>query len=75
MPFMQYGDISAPPTYQFSPQKDITTYELAQLTPLLIAAWKDENFSTIVNNKKLASSWTPKIEELTDDLKRHFCLG
>lgn len=60
--------------YAFDPQEDITAYELAQLLPLLTVAWKDLSVYPIIGAKLIPPNRNHYIEELPDNLRRHFRL-
>jgi len=59
-------------TYTFQPKDDITAYEIAQLLPVLIAAWRDAPDGYAISRKEIPSSWAANVESLSESLQRHF---
>jgi hypothetical protein len=66
------------PKYCFQPKSDIKAYQVAQIIPLLIAAWKNESkLDNILLGKKIPSSLTARLETLfqfDESLRDHFPL-
>lgn len=61
------------PKYKYEAQGDITTHEVAELLPYLIAEWKDANGpTTIMTNKEISSDLFLRISREKPHLKRHF---
>lgn len=61
--------------YTFEPKEDITPYEVAQLLPLLIDAWKALNSYELISSKEIPSTSAlyKKISKFPEDgLGRHF---
>jgi hypothetical protein len=55
----------------FKPQEDITAYEIAQLLPVLVAAWKSAPDVYEVKRGVIPPS-AIDIEGLSEPLRRHF---
>ncbi|MBD1909174.1 MULTISPECIES: hypothetical protein [unclassified Leptolyngbya] len=64
-----------PQKYRFAPTDKITAHELAQLLPLLAAAWQDVDVDMLMSRGELPEWANPKIEALPDHLRRHFVQG
>ena len=58
--------------YFFEPQEDISAYELAQLLPVLRAAWRDLDVYQVMNSRPIPSWMKAKIDGLPENLRRHF---
>jgi hypothetical protein len=57
------------PVYIFDPQEDITAYEIAQLLPVFVYAWRN---ALNVNEIKGRVIPFTDIEGLSESLRRHF---
>lgn len=60
--------------YIFEPQEDITAYEVAELFPLLTAAWVNKKDAYQLQGVEVPSWMNSKVENLPDSLRRHFRL-
>jgi hypothetical protein len=61
-----------PQLYIFEPQEDITAYEIAQLLPVLVAAWKNAPDVYAIKRGVIPSPSAIDIEGLSEPLRRHF---
>lgn len=61
-----------PQVYIFEPQEDITAYEIAQLLPVLVAAWKNAPDVYAIKRGEMPSPSAIDIERLSESLRRHF---
>lgn len=72
MPSVQWNLSEPPKRYKFEPQEDITTYELAQIVPILLASSRDAKDMYQLLNKEISEHLTDRVESLPERLRRHF---